>query len=198
MIDRDYLQNWLKVNSSWESSVTEEMTLVNATRALLRTTSTALKVPRCLVSTIGNFQVYTVHYHINSCPLQNIQVEKHEDKRIALIRLNRPKALNALNAALMSELAVALRGLEDDKSVGVCRRSLMRGTNLCTGAIVLTGSERAFAAGADIKEMQDNRFHDVYSGRFLESWTAVAQCTKPIVAAVNGHALGGGCELAMM
>lgn len=102
---------------------------------------------------------------------------------VGLITLNRPKALNALNAALIEELNRALDAFEADDAVG---------------CIVLTGSEKAFAAGADIKEMQSKSFMDVYGANFIESWQRVTQCRKPVIAAVSGYALGGGCELAMM
>lgn len=104
--------------------------------------------------------------------------------RNATVELNRPKALNALCTPLFYELNAALRAYDADNSVG---------------AIVLTGSERAFAAGADIKEMKDLTFADAYGKDFIEAWSdLVTQIKKPIIAAVNGHALGGGCELAMM
>ncbi|KAL5528060.1 hypothetical protein ACEPAF_7196 [Sanghuangporus sanghuang] len=103
--------------------------------------------------------------------------------RVALITLNRPKALNALCAALISELNDALNRIENDESVG---------------AVVITGSERAFAAGADIKEMKDREFHDVNREDFLANWHRLANLRKPAIAAVSGYALGGGCELAMM
>ncbi|KAK7004687.1 enoyl-CoA hydratase mitochondrial-like isoform X1 [Biomphalaria glabrata] len=105
---------------------------------------------------------------------ENIKVEKKGDKQnVLLIQLNRPKALNALCNSLMSELTKALQEAEADKDIG---------------AVVLTGSERAFAAGADIKEMQTmNTFSDVYNSDFLKGWEAVARCRKPVIAAVNGY-----------
>ncbi|MGX1097450.1 enoyl-CoA hydratase [Amorphus sp. MBR-141] len=103
--------------------------------------------------------------------------------KVAIITLNRPKAMNALNAALVGELVAALRIVEADPNLG------------CT---VLTGSERAFAAGADIKEMATLDFVDAYVGDFIGSWDQVATMHKPVIAAVAGYALGGGCELAMM
>ncbi|KZP08438.1 enoyl-CoA hydratase [Athelia psychrophila] len=102
---------------------------------------------------------------------------------VALITLNRPKALNALNTPLMLELNQALGEFDADPEIG---------------AIVLTGSDRAFAAGADIKEMKDKQFAEVYKTNFLENWADITNIKKPIIAAVSGFALGGGCELAMM
>lgn len=103
---------------------------------------------------------------------------------VGLITLNRPEALNALNAGLISDLGSALDGLEDDDAIG---------------AIVVTGSEKAFAAGADIKEMQSKTFAEVYSEDFITAdWERIATCRKPVIAAVAGFALGGGCEIAMM
>ncbi|XP_043218782.1 enoyl-CoA hydratase, mitochondrial-like [Amphibalanus amphitrite] len=109
--------------------------------------------------------------------------QRGDGGRVTLIQLNRPKSLNALCSPLMSELLEAVTAAERDPAVG---------------AVVLTGSDKAFAAGADIKEMQDKKFADVYRGRFLAFWGGVADCSKPVIAAVNGYALGGGCELAMM
>ena len=111
----------------------------------------------------------------------NILVEISDN--VGLIRLNRPQALNALNGALIADLNAALRVLAADSAVG---------------AIVLTGSEKAFAAGADIKEMQDRTFADAYVNDFISSWEDITRVRKPIIAAVSGFALGGGCELAMM
>jgi enoyl-CoA hydratase len=103
---------------------------------------------------------------------------------VGLITLNRPKALNALCDALVRELGTALDGFEADAAIG---------------AVVITGSERAFAAGADIKEMQSRSFVDVFLSNFVtDGWERVTTCRKPIIAAVAGFALGGGCEMAMM
>jgi enoyl-CoA hydratase len=103
---------------------------------------------------------------------------------VGIVRLNRPSALNALSAQLITELGEAFDDLEFDPAIG---------------AIVLTGSERAFAAGADIKEMQAKTYIEAYTQDFItDGWERVAQCRKPVIAAVAGFALGGGCEVAMM
>ena len=112
---------------------------------------------------------------------ENVIVEKRG--RVGLITLNRPKALNALSDALISDLNQALEALDADDDVG---------------CIVLTGSEKAFAAGADIKEMSEKSFMDAFRGNFIESWQRLTLARKPVIAAVSGYALGGGCEIAMM
>ena len=111
-----------------------------------------------------------------------ILVETHG--KTGLIRLNRPQALNALCDQLMIELGTALRAFDKDPAIA---------------AIIITGSEKAFAAGADIKEMKDRSFPGVYFNDFIgANWETVLEIQKPVIAAVSGFALGGGCELAMM
>ena len=112
---------------------------------------------------------------------ENIILEIHG--AVALIRLNRPKALNALNSALIAELNAALDDLEKDPSIG---------------ALIVTGSEKAFAAGADIKELHALTYMDAYLSDTIASWERLSFFRKPAIAAVAGFALGGGCELAMM
>jgi enoyl-CoA hydratase len=112
---------------------------------------------------------------------ENIIVEVHD--AVGLIRLNRPKALNALNTTLIHELNVALETFSDDPQIG---------------ALVLTGSEKVFAAGADIKELHHLTYMDAYLGDAIRTWERLSHFRKPAIAAVAGFALGGGCELAMM
>jgi enoyl-CoA hydratase/carnithine racemase len=114
---------------------------------------------------------------------QHLIVEKRADERTALIRLNRPKQLNALCDALIQELNQCTSQLDRDPQVG---------------CIVITGSEKAFAAGADIKEMRPRGWVDSYVNNALGQWADLTKIQTPVIAAVNGYALGGGCELAMM
>jgi len=111
---------------------------------------------------------------------ENIVVETKG--RVGIIRLNRPNALNALNAALMAEVTQAVGAFEADANIG---------------CMLITGSEKAFAAGADIKEMADKTFIDAFGSDFAGNWDRVSRARKPVVGAVAGFALGGGCELAM-
>jgi enoyl-CoA hydratase len=114
---------------------------------------------------------------------ENIEV-RTEAGKVGIVTLNRPKALNALNDALMTELGTALKAFDADPAIG---------------CIVLTGSEKAFAAGADIGAMASYTFSDVYKGDYItRNWETIRSVRKPVIAAVSGFALGGGCELAMM
>ena len=113
---------------------------------------------------------------------EDLIVEIHD--KVALIRLNRPKALNALNERMMNELGVALYKFDADDNIG---------------CIVLTGSERAFAAGADIAAMVDYTYPGTYKDNYItRNWEHILRVRKPVIGAVAGYALGGGCELAMM
>ncbi|KAL2916836.1 Fatty acid oxidation complex subunit alpha [Polyrhizophydium stewartii] len=143
-----------------------------AARPLAAARAAAIAAPRARMFSVSS---------IAAKEYENIKTER--DGRVAIVTLNRPKALNALNAALMKELNEALREFDADNEVG---------------AIVLTGSEKAFAAGADIKEMKDNNFVQNFKNNFLGGWADITTIRKPIIAAVNGFALGGGCEVAMM
>jgi len=110
-------------------------------------------------------------------------IKTETNGKVGVITLNRPKALNALNTTLMGEVVKAAQAYDEDTKIG---------------CIIITGSEKAFAAGADIKEMQPLSYVDAFSQDFFAGWDGLTRVRKPVIAAVAGYALGGGCELAMM
>jgi enoyl-CoA hydratase len=126
-------------------------------------------------------QLPDIEFKENTVTYENLIVEIHG--AVGLVRLNRPQALNALNTALRTELMSVYAEFHANDEIG---------------AIVLTGSEKAFAAGADIKEMLDQDYGEAFKNDFLGRWEDIANMRKPVIAAVSGFALGGGCELAMM
>ena len=135
-----------------------------------------------LISVRNPYLFTQARFFSTAATYENIIVEKREDC-VGLITLNRPKALNALCHALFKEMIDAAKTFDKDPSIH---------------AIVLTGSKKAFAAGADIKEMEPNMYPDTYMTDMLTWWDEMTKLKKPLIGAVNGYALGGGSELAMM
>ncbi|KAK0548508.1 putative enoyl-CoA hydratase, mitochondrial [Tilletia horrida] len=176
------------------SSSTTAAALASPPRTVLQASSrsAAGSSPRAAVAAAAAFFSTSAPAHNTAEPSSSASSSTSEYKhilvsspapRVTLITLNRPKALNALNSELFSEINHAASTADADPQVG---------------AIVITGSDKAFAAGADIKEMKEKEYADVYKNNFLGHWTLLTTVRKPIVAAVSGYALGGGCELAMM
>lgn len=137
-----------------------------------------------LWSVLRSSQTQNYFRLLNTTSWEYIKTEtRGTNNRVAVVSLNRPKALNALCQGLMEDLTNALGEFDNDPSIG---------------AIVVTGSERAFAAGADIKEMENADFASHYKNTLQDVWVKVGEVGKPVIAAVNGYCLGGGCEVAMM
>lgn len=140
--------------------------------------------PPSLLASLSSRAMSTAREAFPGAPqFDNVILEKAADGKVAVITLNRPRALNALSKGLMADLKEACAIADASDSVG---------------AVVITGGEKIFAAGADIKEMKDNNMVDNLANNFLSNWTFLKDVKKPTIAAVNGYALGGGCEVAMM
>jgi enoyl-CoA hydratase len=124
------------------------------------------------------------NYIENKTNYKTIEVQEiGKNQAIGLVRLNKPRSFNTINEELMTELANAVKKYERDLSIK---------------CIIITGSQRSFSIGADIKEMRQMDFSKIYNSKFTENWNIITKARKPIIGAVNGYALGGGCELAMM